>query len=1109
MEYYSKINYFHAPPIKKSRKCTKNSQLHTPHLPSNISNLAGYCYCMKLGIFSIIGVLFLFYSCSTSLPEEVADVYNTLPDKIDFNKDVKPILSDKCFSCHGPDKASQKAGLRLDIKDAAYAELPESPGKKAIVPGNPGNSELFKRIMSNDPEYMMPEPASHLTLTTYEKAMLVKWIREGAEYKPHWAFIKPEKPKTPSVKSHTVNAIDNFIVQRLEKENLQLSAEADKEILLRRASLDLTGLPPTPEETDAFLNDSSPNAYEKQVDRLMASPHYGERIATDWLDVARFADSHGYTVDRLRDMSPWRDWVIKAFNQNLPYNDFIAWQLAGDLLPNPTRDQLIATGFNRNHQQNMEGGIVEEEFRVEYVADRTNTTSEAFMAITMGCARCHDHKFDPVSQKEYYQMYSFFNNIKEAGQISWDNATPVPTLMLTTEQQDKIIASIKNQETQKEKELALAEQQETNAANQWIQSGAYKKWAGKTFPENMVAYFPLQGNLKSGLNKETGIMKREGGSTEKAVFTPSERGQSILFDGDIWLWLDKTAMYNRTQPFSIGVWVNIPEELTSGVIFHRCFSTQLYNFRGFSLGVTNNRFELKMAHTAPYNAIIEFSKQEVPKNKWIQLTATYDGSGKAKGYKLYLNGEEVETVIDQDNLYKDIILNGSPQSLQLGAWERGKGLTGGKANDVTVFDRALTSLETRQLFNAGTFKTILGKDPASLTQDEIKSLQDYYYSNVSAPLKKLRADLKQIRVAATDSTEKIAELMIMQESARKPAYILDRGVYDMPTEEVHAEVPKSILPMPEKLPRNRLGLAQWLTNPDHPLTARVAVNRYWQLFFGKGLVKTAEDFGNQGEMPSHPELLDWLAVQFVESGWDVKALIKMMVLSATYRQSSIAGKELIEKDPENILLARSAPSRLTAEMLRDNALFASGLLNETIGGKSVYPYQPDDLWRMVGIQYKQDTGSLLYRRGMYTVWRRSVPNPTQSTFDVGIRTSCIVRRQKTNTPLQALVTMNDPTFVEAAKVMGEQMTRMADEKSAIVLMFRKLTGRKPTDKELALLAELREKEYAKFKSDPAKARGWLQTGMYTIDKNLPQDKVAANAIVASTIINTDASITKR
>lgn len=1055
----------------------------------------------------------LLGSCSPDLPEDVSAVYKTLPEKIDFNQHVKPILSDKCFSCHGPDKGSLKAGLRLDLAEAAYAPLPESTGKKAIVPGNLSKSEVFHRIISNDPEYTMPEPESHLTLTAYEKAMLIKWMKDGAEYKPHWAFIKPEKPKVPEVANKTtaVNSIDNFVLKKLEPQKWTLSPEADKEILLRRLSLDLTGLPPTLEEIDAFVKDSSPAAYEKQVDRLMESAHYGEKMAVDWLDVARFADSHGYTVDRIRDMSPWRDWVINSFNKNLSYGDFITWQLAGDLLPKPTREQLIATAFNRNHQQNAEGGIVEEEFKVEYVSDRTNTTAEAFMALTAGCAKCHDHKFDPISQKEYFELYSYFNNVKEAGQISWDDETPVPTLMLTTTEEDQVIAALTGDVKKKEAELSAADKNQDAAFDNWLQSGAYKKTASKQLPENLAAHFPLKGNLQNAVNKkEVGDMSRESNGGEKPVFTKTERGESILLDGDVWLNMRQTAKYNRIQPFSIGVWVNIPEELRNGVIFHRCNSTLLFNYRGFALNLKDNKLELKMAHTAPYNAIIEFSKEDVLKAQWTQLTLTYDGSSKASGLKIYMNGKELETTIDQDNLYKDIMLWVSPQGLQLGAWSRGKGLTNAKANDVVVFDRELMPVEVQQLYNPSTFAALSKKAVGELTEPELAALKNYYLSNISDVSKRLREELKGLRSLVNDTTEKIKELMVMQETQEPiPAYLLDRGDYTSPKERVHPDVPESILPMPKDLPRNRLGLAKWLLHEDHPLTARVAVNRYWQMFFGKGLVKTAEDFGNQGEMPSHPELLDWLAVSFRESNWDVKALIKMMVMSATYRQSSLASPALMEADPENVLLARASPSRLTAEMVRDNALFASGLLNEKIGGKSAFPYQPADLWRMTGSSYKQDTGSLVYRRGMYTIWRRSVPNPTQSTFDVGIRSSCIVRRQKTNTPLQALITLNDPTFVEAAKVMGEQMTRINNNEVAITSVFRKLTGRKPTDKELNLLKDLYNKEAKKFEAEPAKIKGWLAAGQYQTDSLLPKHLVAANAVVASTIINTDASITKR
>src|SRR6478735_466240 len=486
----------------------------------------------KIVLFFVL-ITFL-HSCSTNLPPGVQQAYEHLPQSIDFNRHIKPILSDRCFKCHGPDKNKIKAGLRLDLKESAFGELPESPGKFAIVPGSISKSELVDRILSDDPEYQMPDPESHLTLSDYEKAMLNKWIETGATYKPHWAFIKPVFTTFPKVKNESwiVNPIDRYVMHRLEEEKLQPRKEADKETLLRRVSLDLTGLPPTIVEIKSFIADRTPNAYEKQVDRLLASPHFGERMAVDWLDVARFADSHGYTVDRLRDMSPWRDWVIKAFNQNLPYNDFITWQLAGDLLPSPTRDQLIATAFNRNHQSNMEGGIVEEEFRVEYVADRTNTTSEAFMAITAGCAKCHDHKFDPISQKEYYSMFSFFNNVKEAGQISWDDAMPVPTLLLTDPQKDSILSFIATNEKTQQSRLSEEMKAELPAALQWINKDGYKNLLNK-LPEGLVAYYPLtdhslRNTVKGG---KPGTMHRDGSTPDSAHFVNTGDGTALAFNG--------------------------------------------------------------------------------------------------------------------------------------------------------------------------------------------------------------------------------------------------------------------------------------------------------------------------------------------------------------------------------------------------------------------------------------------------------------------------------------------------------------------------------------------------------------------------------------------------
>jgi len=1069
---------------------------------------------MKLRIFLFIFSVGFLLSCSSRLPDDVADAYKTVPDKIDFNQHVKPILSDRCFACHGPDKGKLEAGLRLDIKESAYGELPEDPGHRAVVPGSPARSELVKRILSNDPEEVMPAPKSHLTLNAYEKALLIKWIEQGATYKPHWAFIKPEKPAIPDVQQQAWvrNSVDNFILNKLEKEKLQASPEADKETLLRRVSLDLTGLPPGLQDLDAFLKDHSANAYEKQVDRLLSSPQYGEKMAVDWLDVARYADSHGYTVDRLRDMSPWRDWVINAFNNNLSYDQFITWQLAGDLLPHPTKEQLIATAFNRNHQHNMEGGIVEEEFRVEYVSDRINTTSTAFMALTTGCARCHDHKFDPISQKEYYQMFSYFNNVKEAGQISWDNAMPVPTMLLPDEQKEKILAYIKSTEQEKQHELQRAPQIEEAEFNRWLENGVYKKILQKRFPNDITGYFPLNdASLKNGVASGKAIMKREGGVLESPLIVTAENGKALQFNGDTWLDLVNVGKFKRCDPFSVGVWVNIPNDIKSSVIFHQGNAGLLYNFRGFHLAIEDNKFQLEMAHTAPYNAIIEYSKTNVPLNQWIHLAVTYDGSGKAAGYKLFLNGTEMQTTVDQDNLYKDITFPSKMQpDIQFGAWERGKGLTNGKAKDITVFTRELSAIEIMQLARQSSFNGILNKPTADLSAAEKNLLKQCYLSSFSAKQKTLKEALKKTRASYNDSMENVPELMIMQEMPeRRKAYVLDRGQYDTYKEEVYPGVPGAILPMPKNYPNNRLGFARWIVHPDHPLTVRVAVNRYWQMYFGKGLVKTTEDFGNQGSMPSHPELLDWLAVNFRESGWNVKALQKMMVMSATYRQSSRPSPKAAGIDPENILLSHAPANRLTAEMLRDNALAASGLLNKKIGGPSVYPYQPNDLWRINGSTYKQDTGSNLYRRGIYTVWRRSAPNPTQSTFDVGIRTDCTVGRQKTNTPLQALVTLNDPTFVEAAKVLGEQIAETSDVKQGTINAFRKLTGRKPSDKELALLLELQDKEYQKFKQNKQKMKGWLSTGNYKLKPATDEAKLASCTVVANTIINTDAAITKR
>ncbi len=790
--------------------------------------------CVALGV-----VVFIYFSApSVVLPPDVEQAYQALPKSLDYNTDVKPILSDKCFACHGPDKAKQKAGLRLDIAKFAYADLPENKGKVAISPRDLDGSELFHRIISEDPEYRMPSPESHHTLTATEKAILIKWVKDGAVYKPHWAFVKPVKPEVPEIdkKGWAVNnPIDNFVFEKLEQKKLEPSKQADKELLLRRVSLDLTGLPPTLNEISNFLKDKSSNAYEKQVDRLLNSPHYGEKMAVDWLDVARFADSHGYTIDKLRDMSPYRDWVIKTFNTNFPYDKFLQWQLAGDLMPHPTREMIVATAFNRNHPQNMEGGIVEEEFQTEYVMDRTNTFGSAILGMSVGCAKCHDHKFDPITQKNYYQLFSFFNNVKEAGQISLDGALPTPTLLLPNKQKEKIQQYINDNISNEQQIIAQTENKAEQGFQYWLNSGGYKKLAAESRPGyGLQAYYTFDNNLRSSINnKDVGEVRREGGQAgDKPVYVNRDNAKALLMNGDTWLDLKKVGVFRRSEPFSIGLWVNIPRPLTEGVILHKSAAERLYNFRGYHLYLKNNKLELNMAHTGPSNAITKISIDDVPRDKWIQLTITYNGSSKAAGFKLYIDGAEMKMETTMDQLSKDILFTGGSQpGLQIGAWERGRGFKDGKVDDIAVYNRALIPFEVEILAQKATWKQIAIKDKSALSAAYIHLLKNHYLATVDPQVRAEQEKLKKLRTELSDSTENIEELMVMQEMPKpKKSFLLKRGNYYMPGEQVFPNAPEAILPYSSSLPKNRYGLAKWVTSRDNPLTARVAVNRFWQNF---------------------------------------------------------------------------------------------------------------------------------------------------------------------------------------------------------------------------------------------------------------------------------------
>ena len=746
--------------------------------------------------------------------------------------------------------------------------------------------------------------------------------------------------------------------------------------------------------------------------------------------------------------------------------------------------------------------------------DRTNTFGEAFMSISVGCARCHDHKYDPVSQENYYQLYSFFNNVKEAGQISWNDDMPTPTLLLPTKEEEKTIqyfkARIKEKETQLEEKIKAVD---TDFEN-WVREEKYKSLQDNSIPKAFLqGYYTFEDSLKNSVNNSKVALMRQDWDTKKEtpIFEKNSEGQHLLLNGDHYLDLKETGIFRKSDPFTIGVWIYIPKEMKEGVIFHKSNAERLYNFKGYNLSMKNNRLEMTMAHTAPSNAITKLALEDVPRNQWIQLSMVYDGSSAAKGFNMFLDGAPLAMETEMDQLNKDIVFfNKEEPALQFGAWYRGLGFKGGKIDDIVVYNRALTPFEIKILAKKANWADIAQKSRKELSKVETGILNEYYLSAVNPQIIEARKALQLERKIYSDTTENIKELMVMQEMHKpKKTYLLSRGQYDAPAKEVFPNTPERIFPFPTNLPKNRYGLAQWLTDERNPLTARVAVNHLWQNFFGNGIVKTAENFGNQGEVPSHLDLLDWLAIEFRESGWDVKKMNKLIVMSATYQQDSKASLIAKEKDPENKLLARGPANRLTSEMIRDNALTACGILNKKIGGKSFYPYQPEGLWEINNTSYIQDSTDEVYRRSLYIVLKRTVPNPTLANFDGPSRASCVVRRQSTNTPLQALVTLNDPTFIEAAKIMGEEMSKQANSQKAINDVYRKLTGTTPTSKEIDLLTTLQQNEYSKFKTNPSKIKGWLNTGLYKINKTLDPSLVAANTVVASTILNSDATITKR
>ena len=1029
---------------------------------------------------------------------------------VDFNREIRPILSDNCFACHGPDEKQRMARLRLDTKEGAFSK------SGVIIPGDAENSRLVKRISSSDPKTVMPPPDSGHKLTEQQISLIRRWVAEGAQWTEHWAYSAPRRVEPPAVSNPAWirNPIDNFILARLDREGLKPAPEADKATLIRRVTLDLTGLPPTPAEVDAFLADKSPDAYEKVVDRLLASSRYGERMAMQWLDLARYADTHGYHIDSHRDMWPWRDWLIRSFNANKPFDQFTIEQLAGDLLPDATLDQKIASGFNRNHIINFEGGAIPEEYQTEYVVDRVETTANAWMAMTMGCARCHSHKYDPISQKEFYQFFAFFNNVAEQG-LDGQRGNAKPFLPLPTEaqkaRQDELNQAIRS------REAALSDQHIAPLLEQWEGEQAGKIALAPR--HDLLVHYNLDGSLAdaSGHDQHGRTIKGDptfgGGMVSRAVF----------FDGQTQVSFGNVGAIENNQPFTLAAWLRPGLGKLSNHVFQKIAdeqtrrgyevlfdSTQLVEIQRWAAPLT-----IRLTSAWPDNAIVLRTRELFVNGEWKHLTITYDGSGKAAGVKIYLNGKEAELEISKDALQGTI---SNSAEFAVGSLQAGHAYSGG-IDDLRLYGCALKADEIRDLAVNFPIRTILSGVSGKRTKDESDRLREYFLTYIApAELRQQHAELKQLRKEKESLEKNIVSVMVMNELDKpRDTFILARGDYRNKTEKVAPGVPSVLPPLPKNAPLNRLTLAKWLTDPHHPLTARVAVNRYWQMYFGLGLVKTAEDFGSQGEPPVHPELLDWLATEFIRTGWNIKAMQKLIVTSATYRQSSKVTPTLVERDPENRLLARGPRFRLPAEMVRDNALAVSGLLNEKIGGPSVLPYHPKGLWEEMAFgdgfsaqEYVQSHGADLYRRSMYTFWKRTVPPPTLVTFDAPDREKCVARRPLTNTPLQALILMNDPTYIEAARALAARTLREGgkDANSRLTFAFRQATARKPATEELRVLNELLKQQLARYRSDQKAAELLLKVGESPVDAKPDKTELAAWTMVMSAILNLDETITK-
>jgi len=1098
---------------------------------------------------------------------------------IRFNRDIRPIFADNCLACHGPDNNARKAGLRLDTRDGLFEKSPKRD--PAVVPGSLTKSELWRRVTATDPDDVMPPPDSHKELKPEQKEKLKQWILAGAPWQGHWAFIKPERPSVPGKalnverskfsvqrsKFPIRNPIDAFVLAKLQSKGLKPNRDADRRTLARRLSLDLTGLPPKPEVVEAFVKDKSPDYYQKLVRQLMASPAWGEHRARYWLDAARYADTHGLHFDNYREMWPYRDWVIKAFNTNVRFNQFTIEQLAGDLLPNATDDQEVATGFQRCNMTTNEGGTIEDENLANYANDRVSTLGWVFLGATLNCCACHDHKFDPFTQKDFYSMAAFFRNTKQTG---FDKNIRESDLFRVVPQTESDRARWRALPGEIESAQKAREQRALEAGV------LFTNWLANLKPETPGREIKLPGEvLRLPLNEGSGInvngrlagMEKTFAGPAKLEWTTNSGpfGAAPIFAKDANILLGDAGDFEASEAFSAGAWVLVPKDFKGeGAVLAKMGGDE-EKYRGWDLLVRDDELAVQMVNRWSNIAMeTKSTGNAVKRGEWQHIFFTYDGIGRTKGIKLFVNGVEASVNRDNNRLEGSIR---SPFPLRIGKREKNHPLNNVAVQDVRVIRGRLSSAEVRALAAAPRLKELLAqmneelpkpavvvtnvtltntvataevsaeekakaekaekerveKEKTAIAKAKARrdsahdALKDYFLMTQHEDWQQANAKLAGLELEQQTIRGRSPVTLVQQEKmdSEPMAQVLFRGQYDKPKDKVGAAPPGVLHAMPANAPKNRLGLAQWMVSPENPLTARVTVNRFWQEVFGVGLVKSADDFGITGETPVNQELLDWLAVEFVESGWDVKRLFELMITSSTYRQSAETTPEKLEKDPQNRLLSRGPRFRMDAEMIRDYALASSGLLVEKVGGPSVKPYQPDGVWEAVAMPesntrfYQRDSGENLYRRSLYTFLKRAAPPATMDIFNAPSREVCAVRRERTNTPLQALATLNDPQFVEAARHLAEfALTQRRKDEEALQVMAERLLSRPLTTKELAIVKSMLKETQSFYEKQPDSARQLLAIGESKASDQLPAPRLAAMAMVANQLMNLDEALNK-